>query len=89
MCIRDRLRDLESDLLNEKIAHGNHPILTMCAANSVVKSDPASNRKLVKLASNRRIDGMIALAMAVATAGEPKAEETPQSYLETEGLLVL
>jgi phage terminase large subunit-like protein len=25
------LRDLESDLLNGKFAHGNHPVLTMCA----------------------------------------------------------
>lgn len=33
------LRDLESDLLNEKIAHGGHPVLTMCAANAVVQTD--------------------------------------------------
>jgi phage terminase large subunit-like protein len=51
----------------------------MCAANAVVKSDPAGNRKLVKFAANRRIDGMIALAMAVATAGDPAvAEAVPE-----------
>lgn len=61
------LRDLDQLLLNEKICHGGHPVLNMCAANSVVKADPAGNRKLVKLAGNRRIDGMIALAMAVST----------------------
>jgi len=65
------LRSLDTLLLNGRLRHGDHPVLTMCAANSVVKSDPAGNRKLVKLAPNRRIDGMVALAMAVATAGEP------------------
>lgn len=72
------LRALDQVLLNGRMAHGGHPVLTMCAANSVVKPDPAGNRKLVKLAPNRRIDGMIALAMAVAMAGEPPAERAPE-----------
>lgn len=58
------LRDLESALLNARIAHGNHPVLSMCAANAVVPADPAGNRKLDKKKSNGRIDGMVALAMA-------------------------
>lgn len=65
------LRALDGVLLNGRMRHGGHPVLTMCAANSVVKSDPAGNRKLVKLAETRRIDGMVALAMATSTAGEP------------------
>lgn len=64
------LRDLDQLLLNERIRHGKHPVLSMCAANAVVKMDPAGNRKLIKLAGNRRIDGMIALAMAVSTMAE-------------------
>lgn len=63
------LRDLESDLLDGKVAHGNHPILTMCAANAVVTSDPAGNRKLDKGKVTGRIDGMVALAMARAVGG--------------------
>lgn len=62
------LRELESDLLNGKLAHGKHPVLTMCAANSVVKTDPAGNRKLDKMRSAGRIDGMVALAMARGAA---------------------
>lgn len=62
------LRDLEADLLSQRIAHGNHPVLTMCAANAVVRSDPAGNRKLDKVKSSGRIDGMIALAMAHGAA---------------------
>ncbi len=62
------LRELESDLLNGNIAHGNHPVLTMCAANAVVKTDPSGNRKLDKARSAGRIDGMVALAMARGAA---------------------
>lgn len=63
------LRDLESDILNEKIAHGSHPVMNMCAQNAVVQSDPAGNRKLAKHKSRGRIDGLQALAMARGVAG--------------------
>lgn len=63
------LRDLESAILNQRIAHGGHPVLTMCAANATVQADPAGNRKLSKIKSHGRIDGMVALAMAMAVAG--------------------
>jgi phage terminase large subunit-like protein len=64
------LRTLESLLLSEKIRHGNHPVLKMCAANAVVKADEVGNRKLDKKKSRGRIDGMVALAMATAMAYE-------------------
>ncbi|HXJ57983.1 MAG TPA: terminase TerL endonuclease subunit [Verrucomicrobiae bacterium] len=62
------LRDLEGEILNGRIAHGNHPVLTMCAANAVVQTDPAGNRKLTKSKSSGRIDGMVALTMAMGAA---------------------
>lgn len=62
------LRQLETELLNGHVAHGNHPVMTMCAANAVVQTDPAGNRKLTKQKSSGRIDGMVALAMAVGVA---------------------
>ena len=61
---------LEEDLLNDRMAHGMHPVLTMCAANAVVERDPAGNRKLTKAKSNGRIDGMVALAMAMGMAAK-------------------
>lgn len=63
------LRTLESAILNEQIAHGGHPVLEMCAINSTVVKDPAGNRKLSKTKSHGRIDGMVALAMAMSVAG--------------------
>lgn len=62
------LRDLESLLLNKKVAHGGHPILTMCMMNATVKQDPSGNRKLDKQKSRGRIDGAISLCMATAQA---------------------
>ena len=41
-----------------KAAHGNHPVLTMCVANTVIAVDDAGNRKPSKRKSTRRIDGM-------------------------------
>ena len=40
----------------------------MCAANTVIAVDDAGNRKPSKKRSVGRIDGMVALAMAVGVA---------------------
>lgn len=72
------LRALESLVLNQKIAHGNHPLLSWCASNAVTTSDPAGSRKLDKAKANGRIDGLVALTMAVGIAetmqGVPKKQ---------------
>lgn len=67
---------MEAELLNGRVAHGNHPVLTMCAANAVTSKDPAGNRKLDKAKATGRIDGLVALAMAFGAAGnvEPEAD---------------
>lgn len=59
---------LEEVLLNSGMRHGMHPVLTMCAANAAVIKDPAGNRKLDKQKATGRVDGMVALAMALAAA---------------------
>jgi len=70
---------LESRLLNGEIAHGGHPVLTMCAANSIITKDPAGNRKLSKEKTTGRIDGLVAMAMAFG-ASERDAVETEPEY---------
>jgi phage terminase large subunit-like protein len=70
------LRDFEGEILNGRISHGNHPVLKMCAANAVVQTDPAGNRKLTKVRSTGRIDGMVALVMAFGAA--PNTVATPE-----------
>lgn len=62
------LLKLEKLILTSKLAHGNHPVLAMCARNATVTRDSQNNRKLDKMRSNGRIDGMVALTMAAAIA---------------------
>ncbi len=69
------LRELESILLNKKLAHGGHPVLTMCMMNATVRPDPAGNRKLDKQKSRGRIDGAVSLTMATAMAGTYEGAE--------------
>lgn len=76
------LRELEGDLLNKRIAHGGHPVLTMCAANATVQTDPAGGRKFSKMKSHGRIDGMVALAMARAVAGTWMSTKSGPSFWE-------
>ncbi len=66
---------LEAELLNGRVAHGGHPVLTMCAANAVVTKDPAGSRKLDKARATGRIDGMQALAMAMGLAARSEVAE--------------
>ena len=58
----DRLERLVAE---RKLRHGAHPIMNMCAANAVTERDPAGNRKLTKKKSSGKIDGLVALAMAL------------------------
>jgi phage terminase large subunit-like protein len=62
------LRDLEQVLLEGEVAHGGHPVLSMCVANTVITLDDAGNRKPSKRKSTGRIDGLVALAMAIGVA---------------------
>lgn len=69
------IRELESLLLARKFRHGRHPVLTMCMNNATVATDPAENRKFVKGKKTGRIDGAVALAMAVAVMPNAAAED--------------
>lgn len=81
------LRTLETLLLDERLKHGGQPVLTMCAANSVIKMDEAGSRKLDKRKSRGRIDGMVALAMATAVMAEDQHDK-PVYPVDLEDMLV-
>lgn len=66
---------LERVVAERKLRHANNPILTWCISNAVVTTDPAGNRKLDKSRATGRIDGAVALAMALhAKEMRPAAE---------------
>lgn len=81
------LRELEGALLRSELLHGGHPVLESCARNAVVQVDAAGNRKLTKAKSRGRIDGMVALAMALSVSVDDREDGT--SVYEDRGLLMI
>lgn len=69
-------KELERLLGNGQLAHGGHPVLTWMAGNVVASKDAAGNIKPDKAKSTEKIDGIVALVMALdrATRGEPDDE---------------
>jgi len=59
------MKELEKLILSHKIAHGNNPVLNWMADNLVAAIDPAGNIKPDKQRSIEKIDGMVALIMAL------------------------
>jgi phage terminase large subunit-like protein len=58
-------KSLEKAILSRRLRHNGDPILRWCVSNVAVESDPAGNLKPSKVASTERIDGVVALIMAV------------------------
>lgn len=79
------MKELERLYLDGKLAHGNNPVLNWMADNLVAMSDPAGNIKPDKARSREKIDGMVALIMALDRA----SRQFGASKYESEGLLIL
>ena len=79
------MRELERLILEHKLAHGSNPVLTWMANNLVVRTDPAGNIKPDKEKSTEKIDGMVALVMALDRA--LRHEPPKRSVYETRGLV--
>ena len=75
------LDSLEAELLNGRMRHGAHPVLTMCAHNARVWKDSTGNRKFEKQKSSGRIDAMVALAMALGV-GVSKTADVGETFFE-------
>ena len=67
---------LEAAIMNRELRHGGHPILTWCVSNAVVTMDPSAARKFDKQKAIERIDGLVALAMAVGVHAKTPAPLT-------------
>jgi phage terminase large subunit-like protein len=59
---------VERLVVQRRLRHGGNPVLMMCVGNAVVSKDAAGGRKLDKARSSGRIDGLVALAMALSVA---------------------
>ena len=84
--LSDATKELEALVKARRLQHGGHPVLAWCAANVVVRQDPAGNVKPDKDKSTERIDGIVALITALAQA--LRAPNTTSIY-ESRGLVTL
>lgn len=80
-------KELMKLTLERKIAHGGHPVLRWNMDNIFIRTDPAGNIKADKAKSTEKIDGAIAMIMALDRAIRC-GNDTSESVYDTRGLLV-
>jgi len=61
-------KDFQVLVINERLKHGGNPVLRWMASNFVVKMDHAGNVVPDKPSAAQKIDGIVALIMALDTA---------------------
>jgi phage terminase large subunit-like protein len=70
-------KELEKLVLGKELRHKGHPVLRWCASNVMVETDAAGNIKPSKRKSTDRIDGIVALVMAIGVAATAEAPSAP------------
>jgi len=80
------MKEFERRLLGHKLHHGGNPVLRWMASSVAVKLDAAGNLKPDKATSQGRIDGIVALVMALDRA---MRQEDTSSVYEERGIVVL
>ena len=79
-------KELMKLTLEKKIAHGGHPVLRWNMDNIYIRQDPAGNIKADKAKSTEKIDGAIALIMALDRAIRCE-DEVADSVYDSRGLV--
>lgn len=78
----------ETSILERKLIHNGHPCLTWNVSNAMAIADPAGNRKIDKSKTRFRIDGVIALVMAIGLKSRDRKNVVVSAY-GTEGAEIL
>ena len=81
-------KELMKLTLEERLAHGGHPVQRWMVDNIFIKTDPAGNIKPDKEKSTEKIDGAVATIMALDRALRHNGDGGRSIYDER-GLLVL
>ena len=81
--------ELEKIILAREIRHGGHPVLRWNVSNVAVKKDAAGNMKPDKSRSSEKIDGVVAMIMALGRAMVQPPEESTRSVYESRGMVTL
>jgi phage terminase large subunit-like protein len=74
-------KELERMLMQRTVRHGGNPVLDWMADNVAVTQDPAGNIKPAKDKSTERIDGIVALIMAIGRMIAAHPEEDFAEFL--------
>ena len=82
-------KQIEVLSLQGKLNHGNNEVLNWMCSNVVLRRDPSDNIKIDKDKSIDKVDGMVALAMALGIAIKDIEEKEEESIYNTRGLLEL
>jgi phage terminase large subunit-like protein len=82
-------KELERLIVSGGISHGSHPVLSAHADGALVSTDPAGNLKPDKAKSTARIDGLVALIMAINSAMLAGTALTGRSVYEERGVELL
>ena len=80
-------KELMKLVLEQKIAHGEHLVLRWNMDNIFIRTDPAGNIKADKTKSTEKIDGAIALIMALDRAIRC-GNDAGESVYDSRGVLV-
>lgn len=81
-------KELMKLVLEEKIAHGGHPVLRWMMDNIFIRTDPAGNIKPDKEKSTEKIDGAVATIMALDRAIRC-GNDTGASVYDERGILFI
>jgi len=66
-------KELEAIILQKRLNHGGNPVLRWMCSNVMIQQDPAGNIKIDKKKSKEKVDGMVALVMALGSyMNDPK-----------------
>ncbi len=82
-------KELMKLTLEERIAHGGHPVLRWMMDNIYIKTDPAGNIKPDKEKSTEKIDGAVATIMALDRAIRCGPGNSGDSVYDERGLIIL
>ena len=80
-------KELMRIVLERNLNHGGHPVLRWNMDNAFVRTDPAGNLKIDKEKSTEKVDGAIALVMALDRAMKNKGGNS--SVYDERGLLYI
>ncbi len=87
----DPMKELEAAILAGRFHHDGHPIMTWCIGNLIAKYMPGSDDVMrpIKQGNDNKIDGAVALIMAIGRAMAPLPQRSALESLTDDDILVM